>query len=160
MRLLLLSDTHGDFSAAQRAVLSQPSAEVVLFMGDGCAEIEDLACLHPEKMFCAVRGNMDWNSDQPALRLETFEGVRILMLHGNGYGVGHGAPALRSLAKEHGAQIVAYGHTHAADVDYEDGVYYLNPGSARRPRDDTRPSYMTLDIRHNGILPSVVRFDH
>lgn len=159
MRFLLLSDTHGDFSVAQRLTLAQPAAEIVLFAGDGCREIEDVACLHPEKMFYLVRGNMDWNSEQPALRLETLAGVRILMLHGNGREVGHGSPSLRRLAKEYDAQIVVYGHTHVADVDYEDGVYYLNPGSARRPRDDTRPSYMILDIRENGILPSIVRFD-
>ena len=159
MRLILLSDTHGDFGSAQRIILSQPTAEAVLFMGDGVSELEDLACLHPEKMFCLVRGNMDWNSEHPSLQVEEFCGVRILMLHGNGYDVGHGSPALRKLAAGYGAQVVAYGHTHVADTDYEDGVYYLNPGSARRPRDDTRPSYMTLDLTPSGILPNVIRFE-
>ena len=35
MRVLVVSDTHGDVYALQQAVLRQPKAEVVIHLGDG-----------------------------------------------------------------------------------------------------------------------------
>ena len=35
MRILVLSDSHGDFFSMKKAIESQPTAEVVVFLGDG-----------------------------------------------------------------------------------------------------------------------------
>ena len=39
MRILVVSDTHRDFSALHHAVQTQPKAEIVLHLGDGEEEL-------------------------------------------------------------------------------------------------------------------------
>ena len=56
-------------------------------------------------------------------------------------------------AREQGAQVLLYGHTHQALTDYDDGLHILNPGSLS----GWRPSYGTLDITPQGIVPNVIR---
>ena len=34
MRILVTSDTHGDFGSLRRAILAQPSADIVIHLGD------------------------------------------------------------------------------------------------------------------------------
>ena len=39
---------------------------------------------------------------------------------------------------------------------YEDGRYYVNPGSLSKARDGSRNSYAVIDIEENGILPNII----
>ena len=48
-------------------------------------------------------------------------------------------------AKEAGADLAVYGHSHVAQhVPGE--VTVLNPGSVARPRDEARPSFMLVEL--------------
>ena len=60
MRILVVSDTHGDEGALQRAVQAQPSARTVIHLGDGAREAEAVAARFPDRMFWQVRGNGDF----------------------------------------------------------------------------------------------------
>ena len=42
MRILVLSDTHGDFNRMMKAVTEQPTAEVIIHCGDGEEQVEYL----------------------------------------------------------------------------------------------------------------------
>ena len=66
MRILVVSDTHGNDSSLRRAILAQPKAEVVIHLGDGEEELLRAKRAFPEKMFLAVRGNCDLGSDPAA----------------------------------------------------------------------------------------------
>jgi hypothetical protein len=49
-------------------------------------------------------------------------------------------------AEAQGADIALYGHTHI--VDYRIGPpLLLNPGSASRPRDDNRGSFIVMELK-------------
>ena len=50
MRILVLSDTHGDFSSMLRAIDAQPNAEVIIHCGDGKAQIDTLIEIMPSKV--------------------------------------------------------------------------------------------------------------
>ena len=39
MRILVVSDSHGNDSSLRRAILAQPKAEVVIHLGDGEEEL-------------------------------------------------------------------------------------------------------------------------
>ena len=56
MRILVISDTHGDFFALNDAVKRHSIAEIVFFLGDGYKELCDVEALYPEKKFLAVKG--------------------------------------------------------------------------------------------------------
>ena len=74
-------------------------------------------------MFLAVRGNCDFGSDLPLTGEFTAQGVKIFYTHGHYYGVKSGLYTLACAARERGAQVALYGHTHNALEDYDDGLY-------------------------------------
>ncbi len=153
MRILVVSDSHGDGGSLRRAILSQPKAEVVVHLGDGEEELLRAKASFPEKMFLAVRGNCDWGSSLPPAGEYTAQGVKIFYTHGHLYGVKSGLYTAVCAARERGARVLLYGHTHQANADYEDGLYILNPGSLS----GWRASYGTLDVTPQGIVTNIVK---
>lgn len=153
MRILVVSDTHGNDSSLRRAILAQPKAEVVIHLGDGEEELLRAKQAFPEKMFLAVRGNCDFGSDLPLTGEFTAQGVKIFYTHGHYYGVKSGLYTFACAARERGAQVALYGHTHNALEDYDDGLYLLNPGSLN----SWEATYGTVDITPQGIVTNIVK---
>ena len=138
MKCLIFSDSHGNTYNMQKAIRSHPDAEVVFFLGDGLSDADTVASYVKGQMWIAVRGNCDFRSlflDREAEKTSeiTLEGKRIVLTHGDLYGVKYGLDKLKSLAHSRKADIVLFGHTHIPHEDYvgdEDGRFYLfNPGS-------------------------------
>ena len=73
---------------------------------------------------------------QAAVKTSEIEvcGKKIVYTHGDLFGAKYGNGGLVSLAKEKGADIVLFGHTHSPLVEYiseyEKPFYLFNPGSA------------------------------
>ena len=152
MRILVVSDTHGDRQTLHRVILSQPRAEVVIHLGDGCEDIEEERFLHPEKMFLQVRGNCDWGSLLPAVGELCLEGRHIFYTHGHLYEVKYGLSNLVAAAEERGAQIALFGHTHQAMTEYRGGLYLMNPGSLSGPSG----TYGIIDLTPAGIVTNIL----
>ena len=152
MRILVVSDTHRDSYALREAILSQPTAEVVIHLGDGADEADDMKLAFPEKMFLQVRGNCDWGSVLPAFGDITLDGKHIFYTHGNNYNVKYGMYQVCSAARDHKADILLFGHTHQAMTDYDDGLYMMNPGSLN----GSRGTYGILDITKAGIVTNII----
>lgn len=153
MRILVVSDSHGMEADLRRAILAQPKAEVVIHLGDGEAEARRLKASFPEKTFLQVRGNCDWGSDCPTVGEYTVDGVKLFYTHGHVYGVKSGLYGAVCAARERGAQVLLFGHTHRALTDYEDGLHILNPGAVS----GWQASYGTLDITPQGIVTNVIK---
>ena len=153
MRILVVSDTHGNDSSLRRAILAQPKAAEVIHLGDGEEELLRAKRSFPEKMFLAVRGNCDFGSDLPLTGEFTAQGVKIFYTHGHYYGVKSGLYSFACAARERGAQVALYGHTHNALEDYDDGLYLLNPGSLN----SWEATYGTVDITPQGIVTNIVK---
>ena len=47
MRVLVLSDSHGDVYKLRRAIDSQPTAKLIVFLGDGEYDIDSVECRVP-----------------------------------------------------------------------------------------------------------------
>lgn len=152
MRVLVVSDSHGNEGNLRRAILAQPTAEIVIHLGDGEEEAARAKNSFPEKMFLQVRGNCDWGSNLPTEGLYEAAEVPIFYTHGHLYGVKSGLYNAVCAAREKKARVLLYGHTHRALTDYEDGLYILNPGSLG----GWKPSYGTLDLTPQGIVTNVV----
>lgn len=148
MKILAVSDSHGDFQSFHRLVRAQTKAEVVLFLGDGEEEFNDIKILFPEKMFIGVKGNNDWGSSLPVFEERVIEGKRIFMTHGHTYGVKFGLSRLIEEGKKRGADIVLFGHTHVPHISYKDGMYVMNPGALHR----FSSSYGVIDIQKGDVL--------
>lgn len=152
MRILVVSDTHRDRWALRQAIVSQPSADVVIHLGDGAEEAEEMKLNFPEKMFLMVRGNCDWGSSLPAEGLVSFAGKNIFYTHGYTYNVKFGLYEAVSAARRQKADVLLFGHTHNALTEYRDGLYLMNPGSLN----GTNGTYGTLDITPAGIVSNIV----
>lgn len=153
MRVLVVSDTHGNEAALREAVFQQPKAEIVIHLGDGEQEAGRVRLQFPEKMFLQVRGNCDWSSGLPGTGEFTVAGKKIFYTHGHLYGVKSGLYSVACAARERGADILLFGHTHKALTDYEDGLYLLNPGSLS----GYDASYGIVDITEAGIVTNVLK---
>lgn len=153
MRILVVSDTHRDAYSLREALLRQKSAEVVIHLGDGEAETEEMKYQFPEKMFLQVRGNCDWGSRLPTVGEITLEGKRIFYTHGYIYNVKYGLYEVTAAARIRKANILLFGHTHHAMANYEDGLYIMNPGTLS----GTGGTYGIIDITKAGIVTNILR---
>lgn len=158
MRILVLSDAHGAVAPVVRAIEAHPEARDILYLGDGTSALEDLPEQYPNRRFTFVRGNNDFGSDIPEECLLEMGGVRIFATHGHRYGIYYGVGELLEKARQVGARVALYGHTHVAKTMFEDGITLLNPGSVAQPRDG-RASYGALDITPAGVVPLLFRAD-
>ncbi len=150
MRILVVSDIHGRRGHLELALEQQPSAAAVAFLGDGWRETEEAAQQHPERTFYMVPGNGDFAVMQPAVLVEMLGGKRFFLTHGHRYGVKYGLLTLQAAARERQAQVVLFGHTHVPYQAYEDGVWYLNPGSLGYDG-----SYGYVDVVNGGVVTNV-----
>ena len=132
MNILVVSDSHGKTDNLMRAVeLTRP--EYVLHLGDCQRDLERLRQAFPMLPMEGVPGNCDYGScDQPE-RLTELGGVRILMLHGHTRGVKSDIMRAVWAARECGAQVLLFGHTHRPLVDNDGSLLVLNPGAACTP---------------------------
>ncbi|MBW7572854.1 metallophosphoesterase family protein [Caproiciproducens faecalis] len=153
MRILVVSDTHRDAYALREAILKQPTAEVVIHLGDGAEEAQEIKDSFPEKMFLLVRGNCDWGSTLPVEEDVTLGGKHIFFTHGYTYNVKYGLYTATEAARGRKADILLFGHTHYAMTDYEDGLYIMNPGSLN----GSRGTYGIIDITNQGVVTNLLK---
>ncbi len=149
MRILVVSDTHGDGYALQSALWEQPQANLVFHLGDGARECEQVAEANPDRTFFMVRGNCD--PDFCGLlgnREETVGGRRLFFTHGHLWSVKFGISRIDYAARERQADIVLFGHTHQPLSLYKEGMYLVNPGSLGYNK-----QYATVDIVPGGVMP-------
>lgn len=156
MRILVISDTHGDLNRILQAVNAQPTAEVIIHCGDGDEQVQYLKNNYKDKMIVGVRGNCDFCSTLEAKEVLRICGKTIFVTHGHYYNAKLTTYNLVCAAREEKADILLFGHTHNALTEYDDGLYIMNPGSCG----GYLPSYGYIDITDNGgIVTNIVRLN-
>lgn len=148
MRILVVSDTHGDMRTLMKAVNAQPSVEIIVHCGDGDEQVQYLKDTIKDKMIIGVRGNCDWCSSLPSKEIISVCGKRIFITHGHLYNAKVGLYNIMCAAREEKADILLFGHTHNAMTYYEDGLYVMNPGSCS----GYMASYGYIDITDKGEI--------
>ena len=153
MRILVVSDTHGDFYSFKKAIEAQRSAEIIIHCGDSRDELDNIRMLYPNKAIIAVKGNCDFSSMLPSVEERVIEGKKLFVTHGHLYNAKMTLYPLCCAAREAKADIVLFGHTHNAIAEYDDGLYILNPGSLS----GYNASYAYIDITEKGIMTNIVK---
>jgi putative phosphoesterase len=156
MRILVMSDAHGQIRGAEKALEAHPDAKQVFYLGDGSDKIHELKSFYPDRNINIVSGNCDFNSNFMSRGEAVVNGIRILYTHGHRYNVKYGIQLLYDEAKTIGAKLVLYGHTHVSKIEYIDGIYFVNPGALSRSRDG-HESYAVIDITDKGIMPIIIK---
>lgn len=152
MRILVISDTHGNLTNVREVLRKEGSFDMILHMGDVCHDEEELRELAGERCTVTfVRGNCDFFSREPDTRDFKLGKHRIHMEHG------HYLPnSLQSIsykAEELGADIVFFGHTHNPLLTTVGNVRIANPGSISKPRQsDGLPTYIIMEVDKDGEI--------
>ena len=129
-RIGVISDTHGLLRPQALAALE--GVELIIHAGD-VGNLKVLHALERIAPVAAVRGNTDrgdWAADLPQTRVVEVGGVLLYVLH-----------ELFCLDLDPGAAglaAVIFGHSHSPHLERQNGVLFLNPGSAG-PRRFTLP---------------------
>ena len=127
MKLLILSDSHGDVDAMIQAV-KKTSPKMVVHLGDCWRDVEPVMEQFPELPFFRVAGNCD--SQRNTLeQIVTLEGHRVLLCHGHTYGVKQGMWRAEEAAKREKLDAFLFGHTHRPLVAKKGKTLFFNPGS-------------------------------
>lgn len=147
MRLVIISDNHGDIRALSR-ILKREKAEHVIHCGDFCSRAEVLPM---REQMTIVRGNCDF-AEAPAEAVRVRGGYRFLVTHGHRYQVKSSLLKLSYRAEEVAADIVCFGHSHVPYCTKHEGRLYVNPGSIVQPRGYTVPTYAVLQTGDNNTV--------
>ena len=131
MRLLVISDSHGNYPRALKAHESAGPVDHIIHLGDG-AEDARLMAQVLEVPVLQVAGNCDPDPLLPQELVLEFAGCRILLIHGNRQLVKSGLSQLVGKGIEVGAMVVLYGHTHRPAVQTESGLLLVNPGALKQ----------------------------
>ena len=91
---------------------------------------EELAARFPAIPMTTVPGNCDFGCFDEPEKLIELGGRRIFLLHGHTRGVKYGLQRAIYAAREYGAEILLFGHTHCPLSDRDGALYVLNPGTA------------------------------
>lgn len=147
---VVVSDSHGHRDRMEKLYPLFAENDYIVHLGDGQGDIRAVQREYPEKVF-AVKGNCDFSAGLSEGVLEE-EKLSVFYCHGDRYGVKSGLKRLALRAKELGCEVALYGHTHVADIRYEEGVLCINPGALAS---FTQPSYCYL-VLHNGKATATI----
>ncbi len=125
MKILIFSDSHGNTENLNK-MLAEHEFDYLFFLGDGISDLGTLTQLNNIKY---VKGNCDFFSQAPYEEVIELEGVRFLLVHGHNEGVKSGLGGLLKRAKEVGAHVACFGHTHQFLLETYNNITLLNPGS-------------------------------
>ena len=158
MKAVIVSDTHGRFGGIQQVIEAEKPFDLFLHAGDiqgGACRIEEWA----EVPVYVAKGNCDYGEDYSEEQVVPFGSHKIFLTHGHRYGVKLGIETLAMAAKNQGADIAVYGHTHISLADERYGVTVLNPGSLSEPRGGLyRPTYIVLETEPLGGVKWEIKF--
>jgi putative phosphoesterase len=156
MRIGVISDTHGDTRGWQAAIAGPfAGVDLILHAGDilyhgprnpmpagyDPAALAELINRAPAPVIIA-RGNCDSDVDQLVLEypiqapyaLVVIDGLRIMVNHGDEFGLEDPVPGIAKVAGKYGLDVFVCGHTHAPLLETAGGAVIMNPGSPALPK--------------------------
>lgn len=135
MKYLILSDLHDDVThdyAKINQIIDkyQNQVEAIFYNGDSTLSLTDPIF---KKMY-SVLGNNDLDPFAEENFVEfSDDRISVLQVHGHLLGANFGLEQMSQRAKELGANVVTFGHTHLAMTEIADDILFINPGSIGLP---------------------------
>ncbi len=148
MKVGVISDTHGLLRPEALELLR--GSDHILHAGD-VGEAEILSTLQEIAPVTAIRGNIDRKglcADLPATEAVELAGVLFYMVHS--------LADLDLNPVAAGVGVVVSGHSHRPQQSLQDGVLYLNPGSAGPRRFKLPVTLAQVVVSPSGVTASIV----
>jgi putative phosphoesterase len=131
MRLLIISDSHGNYPHALKAHELAGPVDHIIHLGDGADDARLMEQVL-EVPVLRVAGNCDADPRLPLELTLDFGQCRVYLTHGNRQMVKSGLRQLVGKGSEVGATVILYGHTHRSAVQTEAGMLFVNPGALKQ----------------------------
>ncbi len=137
MKILLVSDSHGNNAALDEIALKHPHMDLYLHAGDSQSTSYLIT------PYTSVAGNCDYYDDFPEHMLLPIPGGNLWIQHYPNIDI--------NLLKENNIKLFLYGHTHRRDFHVLEGITFVNPGAISFERDDYPLSYAIIEIDEKDI---------
>ena len=155
MKILLISDTHGDTTLLTNEILPKYAnrVQMAIHLGDFACDLLDMQHRYPDLPMVGVDGAFEMK--EKAERIITVpikKGAerRILLMHGHTVNVKFGLDRMVYRAQEKGVNACFFGHTHTATQFTKNDIFFMNPGSLTEPRGAAHGSFGIVTISPEG----------
>lgn len=152
MKILLVSDSHGNTTNIIKALKKHKDIELVIHLGDVLGDIIKVKEIFKDLRYEYVPGNNDWAKEVPLEKVLELEGKRIFITHGHHYNVKYDYQRIIMKGKAIGADAVFFGHTHTTEELFSDGMLVLNPGSICFPSEFKNPTCCLVEIKDGKFI--------
>ncbi len=147
----IISDTHG--LLRESVIREMEGCSLIVHAGDiGMSKI--LKALKAIAPLVAVKGNMDggdWAAGLPEADVVEFAEQTIYVIHD--------LNRLDLEPQAAGITVVVFGHTHLPAVARQNGILYINPGSAGPRRFGKPLTAARLKIQPGRMIPEIIQLD-
>lgn len=144
MRAVILSDSHGDTDACDKAISAMGDVDMIIHLGDISRDVDYIEAVYDDIEVHSVMGNNEFLHFGKNEAVIDFDGHKIFICHGHTLSVRSGTQRLEQAARAKGCAAALFGHTHVAMMEEKDGLLILNPGSVSRPRNG-KASFAVLE---------------
>lgn len=146
MKLIVISDTHGNINEAIDVINNIENIDAILHLGDytkDAKEIEDKLNIE----VINVKGNCDISDKStPEDKIIEIKDKKFFLTHGHKYNVKWGINNIYYKAQELMVDGVIFGHTHKSINIRENDIVIFNPGSITYPRGGSSRSYGIINV--------------
>lgn len=139
MKIIVMSDSHGDVTAIQKIGALQADAHF------HCGDSELPFTTDVFGNMHKVRGNCDRDFEFPDEVIVTIGDKKVFMVHGHLHSVKNSLMSMSYEAQEKGAKLAFFGHSHLYGAEMQDGILFVNPGSTLLPRGGNRATYAVIE---------------
>lgn len=158
MKILLLSDTHGDLTKPFQIWGKLNNIDLILHCGDYQSDAEFLEEQWGVSVI-SVLGNSDNESFVEDRKVVETPYGNILLTHGHREFVNFERwDKLLYLAEENNCIAVCFGHTHRAFCENFDGIRLINPGSLSEPRDGSDGTYAIIESTEDDFSVNIIHY--
>lgn len=161
MKILVVSDTHGDCSRVidvfQKLNKESP-VDIIVHCGDYAADARELQArlgIH----VAWVKGNCDGGFSHTDWSILETEAGNFLITHGHNEQVDFSKQNIYYKALENGCVGAIFGHTHRASYTEMDHIVLMNPGSLTKPRDGSGGTFGLLVTGEDSIWGKIYRYE-
>ncbi|RDW16266.1 YfcE family phosphodiesterase [Oceanobacillus arenosus] len=139
-KVLIMSDSHG---LREEITMIKTRHQVDYLIHCGDSELEPDAV--ELEGFYTVAGNCDFDQRYANEQIIKIDPFTFYVTHGHLLGVKTDLTKLSMRAKEAGADVICFGHTHLAGTLQKEQQIYINPGSIRLPRRREEKTYVVME---------------
>ncbi|KFB07206.1 metallophosphoesterase family protein [Malacoplasma iowae] len=155
MKILIVSDTHGNISNLTK-VINNNKYDYVIHAGDFCVGYSEIK----KYVDYVVAGNNDFEGEKE-LFFE-IDGIKFVLLHGEYFDSFFDYSSRYKKMVDHysdkNVDVIISGHTHIEYCELISNVLCINPGSLYLPRNHSRTkTYAELIIENKKIIDCVIK---